>query len=143
MRRIEQFLIDFRNDLPKMTNEAFMESLVGLSNNKLQKFDSLEEESSILWSEITERRYDWEVHRNEVLSLRSIQKDDIIKAYDEWIRPERKGCRKLVVNVIGNGNEASSNGRPDVQVENIPRVIDEIVETYNKSAGNKTWGVIY
>merc|ERR1711957_141690 len=36
IRRIEQFLIDFRNDLPKMTNEAFMESLVGLSNNKLQ-----------------------------------------------------------------------------------------------------------
>ena len=46
---IERFLLEFRPDLEGMSKETYMENIVGLANDKLQKWNSLEEEASSFW----------------------------------------------------------------------------------------------
>ena len=81
--RIDQFLFEYRDELASMPKETFAEHLVGLAKIKLQIHNSLEEETSQFWYEIAIGRYDWEVHRNEALSLRGITMEDLLSCYDE------------------------------------------------------------
>jgi secreted Zn-dependent insulinase-like peptidase len=88
-----------------MTQEQFMEHLIGLAKNKLAMFNSLSEETGCYWSEIQDNRFDFEVNRNEALALRSLTKEYVLAAFDEWLLPLNGGkrCerRALVVQVIG------------------------------------------
>jgi len=142
--RIEQFLTDFRATLVDMSNETFFEHVVGLAKDKLQSFNSLEEESGSLWSEIIENRYDFEVHRNEAEELKKVTKEDILKAFDKWLSPESKNRRKLDVHAIGSAEGIASDGRPTVETsEDIGETIDVKVGAFHKVAAGKTWGSIY
>eukprot|EP00957_Ditylum_brightwellii_P100789 7682695-Ditylum_brightwellii.AAC.1 len=83
--RIDQFIAEYRSELINMKAEAFMEHVVGLTKDKLQRFNSLEEEAGSLWSEIVEGRYDFEVHRNEAEVLRQLSKENLIEAFDKYL----------------------------------------------------------
>ena len=138
--RIDEFLQSFRSDLESMDDETFMEHLVALAKNKLESFDCLEEETSAHWSEITEGRFDFEINRKEVQCLKTISKDEVIRAYDEWLNPNSrdgkpKERRRLVIHVIGNG--VSSIGRPEV--EDVGEEIERVVRHVQKAAKNETW----
>ncbi|EED90699.1 probable metalloprotease, partial [Thalassiosira pseudonana CCMP1335] len=103
--RIDTFLQQFRSELASMDNTTYLEHLAGLAKNKLEMFDSLEDECSSHWSEIVERRYDWEAHRAEVLTLRCISREKLLHAYDEWFNPvcstgQPNKRRKMVIHVI-------------------------------------------
>ena len=96
---------DYWITLNDMTDAQFMEHLVGLAKNKLEMFNSLSEETGCYWSEIQDRRFDWEVYRNEALALRSLTKDKVITAFDEWLLPcgkDGKPChrRALVCDLV-------------------------------------------
>ncbi|KAL7536578.1 hypothetical protein ACHAXR_008597 [Thalassiosira sp. AJA248-18] len=144
--RIEDFLKSFRSDLESMDNETFMEHLVGLAKNKLESFDSMEEETSSHWSEITEGRNDFEAYRKEVLCLRSLSKQQLIAAYDEWLHPlckkgKPKKRRRMVLHVIGSGDGPASLGRP--LIENKKAVgdeIDRLVQLFHSSVKHESWG---
>jgi secreted Zn-dependent insulinase-like peptidase len=141
--RIEKFLTDFRNDLEAMNKETFFEHVVSLAKDKLQMWNSLEEETSTLWSEIIENRYDFEIHRNEVECLKKITKDDVLKAFDKHLNPKNKKRRKLDIHTIGTTEGLASDGRPVVSSDdNIGDLINEEVATFRKIAG-KSWGKIY
>ena len=123
-----------------MDEQTFMEHLVALAKNKLEGFDCLEEETSTHWSEITEGRLDFEAHRKEVQCLKSISKDHVLSAYDEWLNPTcRVGKpterRRLVIHVIGD-----SAGRPEVV--DVDEEIDRVVRHFQSSVKNETWGRI-
>mmetsp|Transcript_8221 Transcript_8221/g.12707 ORF Transcript_8221/g.12707 Transcript_8221/m.12707 type:complete len:132 (+) Transcript_8221:1245-1640(+) len=129
-----------------MKEEEFMENLVGVAKTKLQMFNSLEEECNHLWEEISNYRCEWDIYRNEVICLRSITKDDLIKGFDKWFLPaasgNKKARRKLVVQVIGSGDGPSSVNRPVVETEHVASYIDEKIQEVYKEAGCKTWGKI-
>ncbi len=141
--RIEDFLQSYREDIVNMSKETYMEHVVGLAKNKLEKYNSLEEEAGNLWYEILENRYDWEVHRNEVHTLRSITKDQVLKAFDDWLCPSNKSRRRLIVHAIGTKEGPSSENRPTIPPEEVRNVIDEGVKGFHKATGNKTWGKIF
>lgn len=129
-----------------MKQEQFMEHLVGLAKNKLEMFNSLSAECGCYWSEISDRRYDWEVYRNEALELRSCTKEGALEAFDEWLLPATasgtpRKRRALVVQVIGAGEEASAIGRPSA--DDIPLYVDEQVNELLERIGDKTWGKVY
>ena len=106
--RIDDFLSSFRSELESMDRDTFVEHLVAIAKRKLEGFDSLEEETSSHWSEIVERRYDFEAYRKEVQCLRTLTKDEVITAYDDWLLPvcQKEGKptkrRRLVIQVIGS-----------------------------------------
>ena len=97
--RIDDFLSSFRSELESMDRDTFVEHLVAIAKRKLEGFDSLEEETSSHWSEIVERRYDFEAYRKEVQCLRTLTKDEVITAYDVgFFRcAKRRASRQSVV----------------------------------------------
>ena len=140
--RIEQFLRDFREKLTNMSKETYMESVVSLAKNKLEKCNSLDEEAGNLWYEIVENRYNWEVQRDEAHVLRSITKDQVIKAFDTWLCPTKDSRRRLIVHAIGTKEGVSSLNRPTIAIEDVGNQIDNRVKAFHKATGNKTWGKI-
>lgn len=138
--RIEEFLRDFRTELESMTKETFMEHVIGLAKSKLEKCNSLEEEAGNLWYEIVESRYDWEVHRNEAHTLRSVTKEEVIAAFDNWLCPSKSTRRKLVVHAIGTKEGVSSLNRPIIPPEDVGNAIDKQVSSFHKTIGNKYYG---
>jgi secreted Zn-dependent insulinase-like peptidase len=125
-----------------MSKETYMENVVGLANDKLQKWNSLEEEASSFWSEIVENRYDFEVHRNEVETLKTLTKEDLLVAFDQFLSPKNSQRRKLEIWAIG-AEGVASNGRPEVEPDEfLGETIDEKVHYFHKLSG-KTWGKIY
>ena len=132
-----------------MDDITFTEHLVGLAKNKLESFDSLEEETSSHWSEIIEGRYDFEAYRKEVQSLRSISKEDLIDAYDEWLNPlcpkkgKPKKRRRMVVHVVGSGNGPASLGRPVIEKEAaVGDEVDCALQQFHTSVKHESWGRI-
>eukprot|EP00557_Chaetoceros_sp_GSL56_P013042 CAMPEP_0176481116 /NCGR_PEP_ID=MMETSP0200_2-20121128/2644_1 /TAXON_ID=947934 /ORGANISM="Chaetoceros sp., Strain GSL56" /LENGTH=1248 /DNA_ID=CAMNT_0017877291 /DNA_START=89 /DNA_END=3832 /DNA_ORIENTATION=- len=110
--RIEKFLVDTRANLVQMSQKSLMEHIVALANNKLQKFNSLEEEADCFWSEIVENRYDFEVHRKEAEALRNITKDHLLQSFDQWLSASNAERRKLEIRTIGTSEGMASEGRP-------------------------------
>eukprot|EP01082_Thalassiosira_pseudonana_P002309 g2198.t1 g2198 contig11:912012-915958(+) len=146
--RIDTFLQQFRSELASMDNTTYLEHLAGLAKNKLEMFDSLEDECSSHWSEIVERRYDWEAHRAEVLTLRCISREKLLHAYDEWFNPvcstgQPNKRRKMVIHVIGTGEGDASIGRPTVDHSKpVTDAVEDLVKAFHKSVKNETWGRI-
>lgn len=142
--RIDKFLSEFRKELVSMSDESFMEHLVALAKEKLEMFDSMEDETSSHWSEILEGRYDFEGYRKEVQCLRTITKEKLLSAYDDWLHPvchkgKPKKRRRVVFHVIGEG----SSGRPELEDANdVGEVVDGLVRDFHNSVMGETWGKI-
>mmetsp|Transcript_4670 Transcript_4670/g.6622 ORF Transcript_4670/g.6622 Transcript_4670/m.6622 type:complete len:1236 (+) Transcript_4670:57-3764(+) len=141
-KRLKRFLIDFKEEISSISDEMLLENLVGLAKNKLQKYNSLEEECINIWSEIIENRYDWEVYRNEAIALRAVTKPQLMSFYDKWIVEQIKNDRVLVVHAIGSSEGAASAGKPST-FGNTGRQIDAVVSDFHKVAHNKHWGKIF
>lgn len=143
--RIDDFLSSFRSELDSMDRDTFVEHLVAIAKRKLEGFDSLEEETSSHWSEIVERRYDFEAYRKEVQCLRTLTKDEVITAFDDWLLPvcQKEGKptkrRRLVIQVIGSGDGANSLGRPVVESDGTGDYIEGLVEQFHHSVNHETW----
>jgi secreted Zn-dependent insulinase-like peptidase len=126
-----------------MKEEQFMENLVGLAKTKLERFNSLSEETGCYWTEIIDGRLDWEVYRNEVLALRSLTKDQVLEAFEQWLLPSHGKTRKLVVQVIGDGSTACGIGRPNVDSDDISHFITTQVQNLQKVLGKSTWEKVF
>jgi secreted Zn-dependent insulinase-like peptidase len=140
--RLERFLYEFRETLVSMTSQVFLENLIALAETKLESFTSLEDECNHLWYEINEHRYDWEVNRNEVVSLRSITLQKTLSAYDSWLFPPTSKRRFLVVQVLGM-HEGHRMSDAHSTHDEISRFVDGQVHKFHETAGNSTWGKIY
>ncbi len=144
--RIERFVSDFRSELLNMSEDTFLEHVVGLAKYKLQRFNSLEEESCTLWSEIIEQRYDFEVHRNEAEVLRQLKKQDLLSAFDNWLCPSHKQTltRKLTICVIGTADTSvSDQSLVTINAEDAKSAIDSEVAKFHDSSGKQTWGKVF
>jgi hypothetical protein len=129
-KRLNEFLLEFREEtLVKMKEDEFLENVIGLAKIKLQSFDSLEAECSHYWSEVVERRFSYDVSREEVCILQGIKKDDVLKVFDDFFLDDSKK-RVLIVKIV-KGVEM--------------REQDEEVETRGMSAldGCEKWPRVY
>lgn len=147
MARIDRFIVEYRKELENMTQERFMENLVGLAKNKLLMSSSLSDECDGFWAEITDYRYDWQVKLNEILALRRMTKEDVMTKYDEWLMPtcskgKTKQRRAIAVQVIGAQDGPSSIGRPLVDTSDASAFIEDEISAFHKLAGDATWGKI-
>merc|ERR1711907_402945 len=93
-------------------------------------FNSLSEATSSLWGEIRDGRYLWEADREEVICLKSITKEETLKAYDEWVFPKNSRLRQVIVKVVANEGPAST-ARPDVKFEDAEKHNDNCVEAFH------------
>ena len=139
LERFDQFLFDFRQELNNMSKDDFQEHMVGLAKQKLDMFNKMSEETDCLWGEICNGRFAWESWRDEVVALRSITKEDALRAFDQWICPRQK--RKMfAVQVIGVGDTNASQGRPVVDPDRLCDFIDEQVDIFHRFCKNQFWG---
>jgi nardilysin len=140
VERIDKFIVDFRNDLVNMAMKDYHEHVVGLAKQKLEMYNKLSEETDALWSEIDNGRFEWESWRNETVCLKDINKDDVLKALDEWILPGKK--RHIVsVQVIGDGKTDASIGRPILkECASVTDYADESIQEFHKICKSQIWG---
>ena len=75
------------------------------------------------------------------MCLRNISKEEVMKAFDEWLHPNKKR-RMLVVQVIGNGETEASAGRPRVEQDQLGEFALEQVTKFRASCKTQTWGRI-
>ena len=134
-QRIEKFLCDYRQELVEMKSDVFMEHTVGLAKKKLDMFHSLSDECDSYWTEITDGRFDWQVWRNETITLRSITKEKTLAAFDQWLMPGNALQRRLVVQVLGG------EGRPQGNDSEAMTLLEDSVLSFHKEVtGN--WGKV-
>ncbi|KAL7570968.1 hypothetical protein ACA910_002594 [Epithemia clementina (nom. ined.)] len=143
VQRIDRFLLDFRNNkLAKLTDQELVEHLVGMSQHKLEMFNSLSEETSSYWYEIVNGRFRWQVWRDEAVELRKVTKVDVLKAFDTWLHPEKPKRHIMAVQVIGG--EDGSNvavGKPEVPAGEDGDYADAQIEQFHRLVcKNQTWG---
>lgn len=137
--RIEQFIKDYRQIIVNMKEEDFMHHLIGLSQQKLEMFNSLREETGHYWSEIRDGRYLWEVNREEVLYLTTLTKQKILESYDKWLAPESKTRCRFAVLVVNGESKSELEENQDVSDYN-----DDLVALFHKKiCKNQTFGRIY
>jgi len=141
--RIERFLLEFRQTLLDMSKEDFMGHLVGLAKEKLNMFNSLSEQTSHIWDEIRDGRYLWEAEIIEVRYLKSITKEQTLKAYDQWIFPENKKRRQLIVKVVASEGPAASGRPDDVNTDGAEKYNDSCVDSFHAFCKYQTFGKIY
>jgi secreted Zn-dependent insulinase-like peptidase len=139
VERVDKFLLDYHAVLVKMSLTDFQEHLVGLAKQKLDMFNALSDETDCLWSEIYDGRFEWEAWRNETICLKSISKDDVLAALNEWMCPGSKR-NILAVQVIGSGKTDASIGRPVVETDQLVGYAEEQVQSFHKLCKNQLWG---
>lgn len=139
--RIDQFLREFRPVLADMSKEAFLKHVIAVAHMKVEMFNSLTEEAGSYWGEITDGRFDWQCWRNEAEFLRTVNKEEVLKAFDKWLMPGGKRSI-MTVNVIGLGEEECQHGRPECKADAVDDYCDEQVEIFHKACKNQFWGRI-
>jgi len=116
--RLELFVDELRVELTKMKMEDFKDNVIGLAKNKLQMWNSLSEQTSHIWGEIVERSYRYEVLRDEVISLKSIVKDDLYPVYEKWFMKQHGKRKCFAVHIVGAKEmEAGGGGGLDLDVD--------------------------
>jgi len=99
--RIENFVSDIRQLLDELDDESFENHRTGLIAEKLEKDPSLSYETGHYWSQITDKRYLFDMSKLEAEELKTIQKTDVINWYNTYLRPPSPKCRRLAIHVSG------------------------------------------
>jgi nardilysin len=137
LERVDRFLVDCRLQLE--TSDDFLEYLVGFATQKLDMFNSLNEETNSYWQEIRDGRFDWQSWRSEAVCLKSLTKQDVIESFHRWLAPSTRR-NILAVQVIGSGQGDSSLGRPSVDSDNFESFVDEQVADLHRRCKKQFWG---
>jgi nardilysin len=141
VERVDRFLAEFRETLVEMPNDVFHSHVVAVATQKLDMFNSLSEETSSYWDEIADGRFEWQAWRNEAVVLKSITKDDVISAFEKWLKPGIPRSM-LIIKVIGTGESNSSKGRPDVDPKDVEEFCDSEVGKFHEKCNKQFWGRI-
>ena len=114
--RISKFLTEFRTTLTDMKPDDFKSMVNSLAKFYLEKFNSLSELTTHYWSEVKDRRYKFDISREEVVALKDVSKTTLLEFFDRHFCGE--GRKRLSVHVVGGGGgeegvDASGNNSND------------------------------
>ncbi|KAJ0979208.1 hypothetical protein J5N97_014682 [Dioscorea zingiberensis] len=99
--RIIHFISGVQELLDGLDNESFENHRSGLIAEKLEKDPSLACETGNHWTQIVDKRYLFDMSKLEAEELKTIQKTDVIKWYNTYLRPPSSKCRQLAIHVWG------------------------------------------
>ncbi|XP_068634694.1 nardilysin-like [Aristolochia californica] len=99
--RINHFISSLQELLEGLDAESFENYRASLIEQKLEKHPSLIHETDHHWTQIVDKRYLFDMLKMEADELKSIQKDDVIRWYNTYLRSESPKCRRLAIHVWG------------------------------------------
>ncbi|KAI0564782.1 Insulinase (Peptidase M16) [Gracilaria domingensis] len=121
--RIDTFLVSSREKvLECMTDEKFDQFKSALRAKKSQPERSLGQETFRFWNELISETREFDRPFKEIEALESIQKEDVVKFYDEYIAPGGRSRRRIVSQVYGNEHPFEERQKPP---ENAIDVLDQ------------------
>ncbi|KAL8225096.1 hypothetical protein R6Q57_017653 [Mikania cordata] len=120
--RIDNFINKMDGLLSELDDESFQNFKSGLITKLLEKDPSLTYETNRYWGQITDHRYMFDLSTKEAEEVKSLEKSEITKWYNTYLRKSSPKCRRLAVRVWGcNTNINESKTKPtSVQVIDDP-----------------------
>ncbi|XP_020576431.1 nardilysin-like [Phalaenopsis equestris] len=112
-QRIDNFIGGLRDLLEKLDDETFQNHKNSLIANKLEKDPSLSYETGRYWSQIVDRRYQFDMPEQEAEELKAISKSDLINWYNTYFAPSSPKCRRLGIHLWGCNYKLSEEGRTE------------------------------
>ncbi|KZT12293.1 LuxS/MPP-like metallohydrolase [Laetiporus sulphureus 93-53] len=100
--RVNSFLDSYRDVLAGMSPNEFELQKEGLVVKMMEKVKNLAEETSRFWNHISSGYYDFLRHEKDANAVRVLRIDDVLAAYDQFIRPSTDPCtrKKLSVHLL-------------------------------------------
>ena len=104
-RRVDAFLVEFKETLNNMAADKFAEYKAGLIKDLLKKNKNLDEGTSHYWSEINEKAFDFDTSEKIAAEVEKLNQKQMIEFYSyafETIKP-------IVVRSFGKAHQASDD----------------------------------
>lgn len=115
LRRIDQFLVDVRqNLLGNMSKEKFQEYVDASVASKAEPDSRLSIRTGRFWGELLGGYLQYDRAEREVEELRTVTKDNVVKVFDDCIALDGKETRRIVSQVYGSQHPFSE--REDLPV---------------------------
>ncbi|XP_063697164.1 insulin-degrading enzyme [Culicoides brevitarsis] len=119
--RIETFLTSMKAQIEKMSDEEFEKHKTALAALKLEKPKRMSAQFSQYLNEISVQQYHFERSECEVAFLKKITKEEFIKFYENFLLPNSKGRRTLVIYITSTDcTEKAPASDTENQVEQQP-----------------------
>ncbi|XP_065350636.1 insulin-degrading enzyme-like [Cloeon dipterum] len=112
--KIEEFLLNMKSLLEKMSDEEFERHKEALAVLWLEKPKKMIQLTDLFCVEISNQTYCFDRDNIEVDFLKSITKDDVIKFYNDHIHAEGAKRRKLAVHVLSTAEGGAGSAGADV-----------------------------
>lgn len=110
-RRVEAFLVEFRQRLVDMSAEDLERHVVSLAAQKLEPERSVSGVQGTAWGEIQERGINFDRYLREAVALATISMQDVLRLLDECLMADGPRRRLLItVSVGGRGPVRHSTG---------------------------------
>lgn len=122
-QRIDSFVGGLHDLLEKLDDESFENHKNGLIANKLEKDPSLSYETGRYWTQIVDKRYQFDMPKLEAEELKAIKKSDVIKWYNTYLLPSSPNCRQLAIHIWGCNSNLDKEGNTQCK---FGQVIDDI-----------------
>ncbi|CCM02306.1 uncharacterized protein FIBRA_04396 [Fibroporia radiculosa] len=104
--RVDAFLNDFRDILAKMPVKELEDNKEGLIVKKLEKLKNLSEETGRFWGHISKGSYDFLQHERDAGIIRTLALQEIIDAFDKFVRPSSAVRKKISVHLVSQKVES-------------------------------------
>ncbi|XP_020689577.1 nardilysin-like isoform X1 [Dendrobium catenatum] len=122
-QRIDNFVGGLPDILEKLDDESFENHKSGLIANKLEKDPSLLYETERYWTQIVDKRYQFDRPKLEAEELKAISKSDVINWYNTYLVSSSPKCRRLAIHIWGCNSNLKEEGNTQYQ---FGKVIDDI-----------------
>lgn len=100
--RVESFLSSHRDNLLKMTETDFKEKVKTLIRMKREKYKNLNEECAFYIKEISDGTLLFDRVEIEISALEALEKEDLLKFYDQKIASGAPDRRKLSIQIYSS-----------------------------------------
>ncbi|XP_066996978.2 insulin-degrading enzyme [Anabrus simplex] len=134
-QRIEVFIENMKNYLEELPKEAFNRIKESLASQLLERPKVMEHLTAWYWGEISTHQYHFDRTKVEVAYLKTVEKDNILQFYNEFIHPSSSRRHKVAVHVIsvaeggaGKRVETEDGISPVTAHLKEPKLIENITE---------------
>ncbi|KAB8360827.1 hypothetical protein FH972_024561 [Carpinus fangiana] len=130
--RIELFLRGFRDRLAAMSQEDFEGYKRSVINARLEKVKNLTQETNRFWAHVSNEMYFFDDREDDVLQLKPLTKDDMLKFYEEFINPDGATRSKIAVRMHA---QATAPQKATLGAEEVRSKIVGTISQYLSSQG--------
>uniref|UniRef100_A0A6A7G622 Insulin-degrading enzyme-like isoform X2 n=1 Tax=Hirondellea gigas TaxID=1518452 RepID=A0A6A7G622_9CRUS len=127
-RREEVFLQNFRSKLQSMKPEKFKKYVEAISVILSKKPENLSLQAGKFWSEISRRRYQFDILKDEISTLKKMEKSNVLFVFENSFLPNGEfPLRKVSFGVFGKNSSQCDCGNNCDEAESL-KICDVIAE---------------